>query len=627
MNGYELFHRHRRLVAVAADLSVIVLANFLGFWLRFEGMIPQRTWDLFVSMLPWLLVMRGLAFISFRLYEGLWCYTSIKDLWHIIRAVGLSSIAFYGLVHWILGYTDYPRSVFVIDAILLIVFLGGMRMARRLYREMWPKNRGKRLLVYGAGDAGEMIVRDIMQRTDSGYSPIGFVDDDPTKIGQRIHGFPILGGGESLPKIIRRHGPDVLLIAIPRLKPAILRKIVKQIGSFHLPVKTLPNIREFQDLTVTVHRIRSLSIEDLLERAPVPLDLVPIRELIRGKRVLITGAGGSIGSELCRQILTHGAASLVLYERYENGLQAIVSELTAQAKEKNITVLPVIGDVSDQNRVEEIFLKHAPDLVLHAAAYKHVPLMELCPCEAVKNNIMGTRIMAETARRTGVKRFILISTDKAVNPTSIMGVTKRVAEMTIQMMAQSNDDVLFTAVRFGNVLGSSGSAVPHFIEQIKAGGPITVTDPAMQRFFMLISEAVQLVLYAATMARSGDICVLEMGEPIKVLELVHNLIRLAGFSLEDIPIEIIGIRPGEKLYEELVGQDEIVEWSNVKGIFCVRFRENARPIVLDQQIRMLERQAQCGDAEGVIKLLREIVPLYGPSAEKSGGVAGLNNYV
>jgi len=581
----DFLHTFRRPIVIGLHLGLIIIANYLAFLLRFDGVIPQEAWALFAPMLPWLLAIRGLTFVPFRLYEGLWRYTSIWDLRNIIGGVLVSTVLFYGLVHWGLGATGYPRSIFIIDGVLLIFFLGGIRLTRRIYREFGRADREKRILIYGAGDAGEMIVRDMKNNSFHEYEPIGFIDDDLAKVGHRIHGIKVLGTSGSLGKVIREQKPDVVLVAIPRIEPVALRGIVKALEPFKVPIKTLPNLRDVIGGKVEVSQIRNLSIEDLLERVPIGLDAEPIRRLIEGKRVMVTGAGGSIGSELCRQIVACRPSVMVLFERHENGLYAVASELARTAKVRTCPVYPVIGDVTDATRVNAVMAEHRPAIVFHAAAHKHVPLMEVSPCEAVKNNVGGTRVVAEAAHRAGVERFILISTDKAVNPTSVMGVTKRVAELMIQTMDQSWDGT-FAGVRFGNVLGSNGSAVPRFLEQIRAGGPVTVTDPDMRRFFMLIPEAVQLVLHAATLARGGEIFVLEMGEQVKVLDMVKNLIWLSGFTLEEIPIQIIGTRPGEKLYEELVGADETVEPSSVDKVSRVDPIWKPSHMVLAQQIAL-----------------------------------------
>ena len=608
MQFLKFLLKYRRLFVVVFHLVLVVLANYLAFWLRFDGQVPGEQWVLFTQMLPWLLAIRGLTFLPFRLYEGLWRYTSIGDLRSIIGGVLVSTLVFYGLVHWGLSLTGYPKSVFLIDSILLVSLLGGVRLARRIYRDLGHPDREKRILIYGAGDAGEMIVRDMKNNPFYEYEPIGFIDDDLSKTGQRIHGIKVFGTREALPRILDEQKPDAVLVAMLRSEPAVIRKVVKALESYKVPIKTLPNLRDVLGGQVEVSQIRNLSIEDLLERTPVGLNLAPIRKLVEGKRVLVTGAGGSIGSELCRQIASFQPSSLILYERYENGLYAVATELAA--RQFCCPTHACVGDVTDVARVNAVMMEHRPDIIFHAAAHKHVPLMETNPCEAVKNNIAGTRIMVEAAQRYETERFILISTDKAVNPSSVMGVSKRVAEFLVQGMKHSSKCV-YSVVRFGNVLGSNGSVVPRFLDQIKAGGPVTVTHPEMRRYFMLIPEAVQLVLHAGVLVKGGEIFVLEMGERIKVLDMARNLIRLSGFvPEEEISIVFTGTRLGEKLYEELVEQDEIVEPSGVENIRLVKSMRLPDPVFLAKMVEELEALASKGDSRTVIDLLCELVPTY-----------------
>jgi FlaA1/EpsC-like NDP-sugar epimerase len=440
------------------------------------------------------------------------------------------------------------------------------------------------------------------------YKPVGFVDDDRTKVGSSIHGVPVLGGRQDVQRILTRIHPDEILIAIPKASPRTIREIVHALQPYKIPITTLPNLRDLLDGTVKTSQIRSLSIEDLLARPPVDLDPEPVSRLIGGKRVLVTGAGGSIGSELCRQILALEPAELVLLDRYENGLYEIAGELGRRLE--NVTLRSVIADVGDANRINDVFSTHRPQLVFHAAAHKHVPMMELNPCEAVKNNVLGTRCVARAADRLGVERFVMISTDKAVNPTSIMGVTKRVAEFVVQDIGQRSATV-FSTVRFGNVLGSNGSVIPLFLDQIKAGGPVTVTHPDMRRFFMLIPEAVTLVLHAATMAAGGDVFVLEMGEQIRVADMARHLIRLSGYVPDqDIEIRYVGTRPGEKLYEELVGTDEIAEPSASDKV--TRVRPSSVPPDLGRRVSELGRSAARGASASLVEQLRAIVPTFKP---------------
>jgi FlaA1/EpsC-like NDP-sugar epimerase len=453
-----------------------------------------------------------------------------------------------------------------------------------------------------------MVVRDMRGKSSQAYRPIGFIDDDRAKVGLRIHGVPVLGTGHDVSTIIDRYRPHEVLIAIPRAEPAAIRSIVRSFEPFKIPIKTLPNLRDLIDGKVELAKIRSLLVDDLMVRAPVGLDIQPVKSLIAGRRVMVTGAGGSIGSELCRQIANLKPATLVMLDRYENTLHAIRVEL--DDRKQAVGVIPVIGDVTDASRVNAVLVEHQPEIIFHAAAHKHVPLMEENPCEAVKNNVGGTRLLAKAADAHGVDRFIMISTDKAVNPTSVMGASKRVAELAIQAQAVGSG-TSFSIVRFGNVLGSNGSVVPRFLDQIKKGGPVTVTHPDIRRFFMLIPEAVQLVLHAASQAESGATYVLEMGDQVKVLDMARHLIRLSGLiPEEDIKIDFTGLRPGEKLYEELVGADEDARPSAVEKILCVRSR---RPPArhLFAQIDALERWALAGRSDIVTEAMKELIGTFG----------------
>lgn len=598
--------KYRRALIVAAHLALAVLADYLAFWLRFDGAIPRPYRDLMKQTLPWLVTIRGLTFIPFRLYEGLWRYTGIWDLRNIVAGVSCSTIGFYVLVHWGFGIARYPRSVFIIDALLLVFFMGGIRLVRRLYRELSHIEREKRVLIYGAGDAGEMIVRDMKNNGTYAYEPVGFVDDDQTKVGRRIHGVPVLGTRNDLPRIMAIAKPDEVLVAVPSADPRVVRTIVKGLERFKVPITTLPSLRDLLEGKVAVQQIRQLSVEDLLARPPVGLDPEPVRRMLTGKRVMVTGAGGSIGSELCRQIAGFQPNLLILYERYENGLYEISTQLSD--RHAPLTIRSVVGDVADSARVNGVMSENRPDIIFHAAAHKHVPLMELNPSEAVKNNVTGTRTIAEAAARHGAERFILISSDKAVNPSSIMGATKRVAELTLQDLS-SRSRTRFVSVRFGNVLGSSGSVVPRFLDQIKAGGPVTVTHPEVYRYFMLIPEAVQLVLHAVTQPETGVIYALDMGEPISVLEIARTLIRLSGYvPEEEIPITFVGLRPGEKQFEELVGGDETAEPSGVPKVMRIRPGHPVDGSSLREKISRLEQVASQSDPRGMVDLLHEIVP-------------------
>jgi FlaA1/EpsC-like NDP-sugar epimerase len=549
------------------------------------------------------------TFVPFRLYEGLWRYAGIWDLRNIIIGVVASSGVFYQIALWQIQAPSYPRSILVIDSLLLILAMGGARLGRRLFHELTRSERSRRVLVIGAGDAGERIVRDMKGMPNGEYEPIGFIDDDCGKAGIQIHGVRVLGTRNALPSLIEKHMPTEIVVAIPSASASLVGEIVKTLEPYKLPIKTLPNLRDIANTRELIGQIRSLRIEDLLERAPIGLDTEPLARLIRGKRVLVTGAGGSIGSELCLQITTLGPASLTLFDRYENGLFAAMNSLASRGGRCPVDSL--VGDVTDSKRLDALMATCRPEIVFHAAAHKHVPLMEANPCEAVKNNVYGTRLTMEAAARHGVDCFVLISTDKAVNPTSVMGTTKRVAEVLVQSMKR-NGRTRYVAVRFGNVLASNGSVVPTFVEQIKGGGPVTVTHPEIRRYFMLIPEAVQLVLQAAALAEAGAVYVLEMGDQIKLVDMARTLIRLSGFVPDvEIPIVFSGLRPGEKLFEELVGSDERIEPAGVDKI--LRVRSAAAQLDLGHlvsQIAKLERLAFNGDATATLRQLRCIVPAF-----------------
>lgn len=602
----DLLNRYRRAIVVGVHLALFVASNYVAFLLRFDGEIPALEWRVFTGTLLALVAVRGGFFLRFLLYEGLWRYTSIWDLRDLLSAVAGSSVVAYVLIHFLAGISTYPRAVFVIDALVLTMLAGGIRLVRRVYRGYSSPEGARRLLIYGAGDAGEALVRDLMVRDGNEYEPVGFVDDDSRKVGQRIHGLPVLGTRKTLAAIVERARPDELLIAIPRADPATMRDIVRALEPFKLPIKTVPSLVDLLSGRVRLTQIRNLKIEDLLQRAPIGLDQARVIQLLEGHRVLVTGAGGSIGSELCRQIAKFKPSVLTILDRYENGLYAVAADLEGGDPSTRVDV--VIADITDQKRMEAVFSATSPDVVFHAAAHKHVPLMELNPQEAVKNNVMGTRMLVEAALKYRVGRFVLISTDKAVNPSSVMGTTKRIAELIVRLAGDQGPTV-FATVRFGNVLGSNGSVVPRFVQQISAGGPVTVTHPDVRRYFMSTIEAVQLVLHAAAAARTNELFVLEMGEQIRILDLARNLIHLSGYIPDrEISITFTGLRGGEKLHEELVSAGETLEPSGVDKVLRVG-RAVIRPdAAIQAGIARLERLALEGDVPALLLQLLAIVP-------------------
>ncbi len=561
------------------------------------------------TVLP-LIGIRAVVFSMFGLHAGLWRYTSIYDLQNIVSGVLTSTMLFYGWVNWGTDIVSYPRSIFIIDSLLLIGFLTGVRLPSRIFREKMIYRKRKKVLVVGAGDTGERVVREMKSRPEYHCQPIGFVDDQITLMNKRIHGVKVLGTLGDLPRLVEEYKPEEVVVAVQKATPAFLRDIICQLEPYEVSIKTLPGVKELLRDQSALSQIRNISIPDLLPRAPVNLAIDATREMVRGKCVLITGAGGSIGSELARQISSLEPCTLLLYERHENSLYTIHKEL--EDKAFPFSLIPIIGDVTDVLRLSMVMEEHRPQIVFHAAAHKHVPLVEQNPAEALKNNCIGTRITAETANKYGVEHFVQISTDKAVNPSSVMGATKRVAELIVQDIAR-HSRTRFLTVRFGNVLGSSGSVLLRFQEQIKSGGPVTVTHPEIQRYFMLIPEAVQLVLQAATIGEQGGLYILDMGEQIKVLDLARNLIRLSGFVAgKDIPIRFVGLRPGEKLQEELVGQGEIAVPSSREKILQIRSTCLPGFEWFKRQLIALEAAAYLDKPGAVVERLKDIVPTFCP---------------
>lgn len=606
---------HRSLVVVGTQLSLILAANLTAFALRFDGDIPPQYQIIMWNYLPAVLLVYGSGLWVFGIQRGLWRYVGIHDLARILWASLAGSAIFYTVVHLLIGTTQYPRSVIILTGLLSGLYLAGIRLAVRWFRE-WLQITGpsvRRVLIVGAGNAGELLVRDML--SDSGYNskPVAFVDDDPVKRKMKIHGIPVVGRIVDIKTAADRFGVHEIVVAIPSASTAVKQAILASSEGCTAPIKILPSVKRLLGDPVSLQQVRPMSLEDLLQREPIQTDRQELYPLIEGKTVLVTGAGGSIGSELCRQIAQYRPESLILFEQYENSLHALLLELRSVFP--HVGVLPVVGDVTMPDRVEEIFRQTGPDIVFHAAAHKHVPLMELNPKEAIRNNIVGTRIVAETALRMGVDRFVLISTDKAVNPSSVMGVTKRIAEHVVQGF--SNKGVTkFTVVRFGNVLGSNGSVVPLFAEQIRKGGPVTVTDPEIKRFFMTIPEAVQLVLQSSLMGQGGDVFVLDMGEQIKVADLARNMIVLSGLVPgKDIEIAYTGLRPGEKLYEELFEDSERVESTAHPKIN----RAVGGPVPVEELDRWLEGLPVClptCEEDELVLDLKRLVPSFRPSVSQ-----------
>ena len=607
------FVKYRGLLIFASQTILVMLTYYASFLLRLDANLDAAQRAIFWKTLPCVLVIKLILSYQCGLMHGWWRYVGISDLLDISRASLLSSVLIFCLVDAVFRLPGYPRSVVIIDLFLTIMALGGARFAVRAYTER-ARNHGTQgdTLIVGAGEAGSAIVRELKQNPGLNYNPVGLVDDDLSKKGVKIHGVKVLGSTDELHELILRYHVSCVMIAIPRANGRLIESIIAKCRECKVDFKTLPPIGELINRSVSVSQVRKLRVEDLLEREPVVLDLDRIRGRVAGKVILVTGAGGSIGSELVRQAASLGVRQLVLLDRSENDLFKLGHELSR--KFPQLDYVPVVGDIQDVALLREVFSTYRPQSVFHAAAYKHVPMMERNCFQAVTNNIFGTYNVALMARQYRVGDFVLISSDKAVNPTNIMGVTKRVAELIIQGL-QENNGTRFMAVRFGNVLGSNGSALPLFEQQIAAGGPVTVTHPDVLRYFMTIPEAVQLVLQASSMGLGGEIFVLDMGEPVRILDLVRNLIRLSGLEPDvDIKIDFVGLRPGEKMFEELKLEGEDVGPTAHEKIRLL----TGSTMTFEQMSTWLDQLSvlvAAKNVHGLVSKLVEIVPEYWPSPE------------
>lgn len=545
-----------RWAVVAHDLVAIALAWLGAYWLRFNmGYVPHVFWRQGLRLLPVILVVQGLVFWSMGLYRGLWRFASVPDLLRIFKAIVAGTVASAFILFLGERLEFVPRSAFVLDGMLLTLLLGGPRFFYRFFKDRGLyQASGKKALIAGAGRAGEMLVRDLLRDSSVGFRPVAFVDDNPRRIGQEIHGVPVVADCGQLPQVAARLEVDIVFIAVTEAKASHMRRLVELCERSGRPFRILPGLQSLVDGQVTVRELREVRIEDLLGREPVLLYQDEIASGIGGKAVLVSGAGGSIGSELCRQIARLGPRRLILLEHSEFNLYNI--ELELHRDYPHLALLPVLGDVRDAVLVDRVLGRERPDIIFHAAAYKHVPMLEGQGRAAVLNNVFGTETLAAAADRHGCGVFLLISTDKAVNPSNIMGATKRAAEILCQQM-NGHSRTRFLTVRFGNVLGSAGSVIPLFKAQIASGGPVTVTHRDITRYFMTIPEACGLILQSSVIGKGGEIFVLDMGEPVRIGYLAEQLILLSGKRPgQDIEIVYSGLRPGEKLYEELFYADE-----------------------------------------------------------------------
>ncbi|MCI8899262.1 MAG: polysaccharide biosynthesis protein [Lachnospiraceae bacterium] len=603
----------RRIVLVILDIMTVCVAGIAPLWIRFElnyRDIPQvylnSAWDFMIANV----VMTLAVFYVFKLYHSLWAFAGTAEVQNILAACILSAILdFAGMK--ILRY-PIPRSYYFVYALVLTGITTGTRFSYRIMRGMRHKaqNRknGTRVMIIGAGDAGNTVIKEITNSTYSTMTIKCIIDDDENKWGRFIQGIKIVGGRERIVEYAALYGIDEIFIAIPSADRRTMKALVEICKETSCKLRTLPGIYQLVNGEVNVSKLRNVDVEDLLGRDPIKVDMESILNYVRGQTIMVTGGGGSIGSELCRQIAGHRPARLIIVDIYENNAYEIQQELKHRYPQLDLVVL--IASVRNTNRINSIMENYHPDIIYHAAAHKHVPLMEVSPNEAIKNNVFGTWKTAQAAVHNGVKKFVLISTDKAVNPTNIMGASKRICEMIIQTYNR-HYDTEFVAVRFGNVLGSNGSVIPLFKKQIAAGGPVTVTHPDIIRYFMTIPEAVSLVLQAGVYAKGGEIFVLDMGEPVRILDLAENLIRLSGYKVdEDIKIEFTGLRPGEKLYEELLMSEEGLTDTENKLIHV------GKPVDFDERLFYVQlnhlKQAVESECDDVRALIQEIVPTYTP---------------
>ncbi len=603
--------RVRMIVLMAVDIGMVCLASFLGLFIRFDmniGRIPAEYARAVFTYLPFYVAATILVFFLLRMYATMWSVAGIREAGHIVGACGLASLI--QMAGMLMLEMKVPRSYFVLSFMALSAEEGLVRLSYRILTTIHLPGKqlkdGRRVLIAGAGTSGAVILKEMQTSPYAEGYVVCFVDDDKNKVGKILNGVPIAGKREDIPRLVEKYKVDEIYIAMPSAPAKDRKEIIEICRETGCSVKILPGIYQLLNGEISVGKLREVEIEDLLGREPVRVNMDEILDYVWGKVVLITGGGGSIGSELCRQIAGHQPKQLIVFDVYENNAYDLQQELKEKFPGLNLVVL--IGSVRNTHRVESVFEKYRPEIVYHAAAHKHVPLMEDSPNEAIKNNVFGTYKTAKAADKYGTKRFVLISTDKAVNPTNIMGASKRMCEMVVQMMnAKSKTD--FVAVRFGNVLGSNGSVIPLFKKQIEQGGPVTVTHPEIIRYFMTIPEAVSLVLQAGAYAKGGEIFVLDMGEPVKILDLAKNLIRLSGYEPdEDIPITFTGLRPGEKLYEELLMDEEGLQDTPNKLIHI------GKPIAFDMEefCVQLDRLYEVAnlDSEAIRGEVKKIVPTY-----------------
>ncbi len=599
------------LIVFFFDLSAVVAAWLAAYLIRFNGEVPPDFKESALWALVWALPMHGLAFRIFGLYRGIWVFASLPDLLRIVRAVGASTLAVMIGAAMLQPNPIIPRSVFIVAPVFLFLIMGGARALYRTTREFYRYGgliaQGKPVLLLGAGNAGASLVRELTRSSE--WRLVGLLDDDPAKRGREIQGYKILGPISELQRWTAELKAEHVIIAMPSAPLEIHRQVATLCVRAGVRALVLPALTPLTQGQAFLSRIRQINLEDLLGREPITIDTAHVEMLLKDRVVMVTGAGGSIGSELCRQILRFAPAQLIAFEFSEYAMYTLTEEL--RDKFPGLSVVPIVGDAKDSLLLDQVMQRYAPYIVFHAAAYKHVPLMEeLNAWQAVRNNVLGTYRVGRAAIRWGIKHFVLISTDKAVNPTNVMGASKRLAEMACQALQQTTHFTQFETVRFGNVLGSAGSVVQKFQKQIATGGPVTVTHPEITRFFMTIPEASQLVLQASSMGQGGEIFILDMGQPVRIVDLARDLIRLYGFADGQVKLIYTGLRPGEKLYEELLACDETTLPTPHIKLRIARARE-VPSALLDEVLPWLMQRRILTDVE-VRRDLRRWVPEYSP---------------
>jgi len=615
----HMLKRRNFYLMLMVDVVLLVGVHVSAYLLRFDMTIPAPFFESMLASLPSVILCKVVALFIFGLYRGMWRYTSYIDMWNLVKAATTSTAVIVVFILYAYHFRGYPRSVFVIDWFLTILSLGFVRFLIRLvlarnFPFFWQlalrkKPQTKRLLIVGAGNAGEKVVRELYETTNQKYSPIGLLDDDQSKLGKAIHGVPVLGMIAEMDNF--RDDYDEILIAAPTCKGRRMREIAAMCEKTGKPFHTVPSMWELIAGNVSVKTIRDVTLEDFLDREEISINEDEIQSFLRGKRVLVTGAGGSIGAELVRHIERYHPASLVLVDFSEYNLFKIEMEFIQ--RNSGVAMTTILMDVKDRDALRMLFHRERPEVVFHAAAYKHVPLQELHPWEAVFNNVVGTANVVDAAKDTGAEKIVFVSTDKAVKPVSVMGATKRLAEMLVESL-NGKTGVKSVSVRFGNVLGSSGSVIPLFQEQISRGGPVTVTHPDVERYFMSIPEAAQLILQAGAMGEGGEVFILDMGRRVKILDMVYDMIRLNGYEPEiDITVDFIGLRPGEKLYEELITEGENVLPTNHDKILVIRGNRFNRQEIF-HNVEDLVNVSRSRDAEAIKRKLQEIIPEYRPYA-------------